>query len=285
MVRVEPMSEFKFACPVCGQHITADSSTSGGQIECPTCFRKIVVPQAPSSADSKFILSASQVAKPRPTSAALAPLPEIARPSLARRAIPVIAALLVLLGVAGAALYAFRGQVFKSLHSQTPALAKLPPALAWSLDLQRATFPETNATGRIHGQSFTPDRASLEGGLLSFRTGKAWPPELGLTLLLPGRRPEDFAGRTVDITAGQPPPVPRVIIRWKDDQQQPAKQEIASGYALKLTFGQPANGRLPGQIYLCLPDETKSVLAGAFDATLRKPKPPRPKGSKAGPRV
>ena len=50
IVAAEAMSEFKFACPVCGQHITADSSTSGGQIECPTCFQKIVVPQAPASA-------------------------------------------------------------------------------------------------------------------------------------------------------------------------------------------------------------------------------------------
>src|SRR5712691_5169152 len=60
------MSEFKFACPVCGQHITADSSASGKQLECPTCFQKIIVPQAPASADSKLILSATQVGKERP---------------------------------------------------------------------------------------------------------------------------------------------------------------------------------------------------------------------------
>src|SRR5712672_2412427 len=71
----KPMSEFKFACPVCGQHITADSSTSGGQLECPTCFRKIVVPQAPTAGDSKFIISAAQVAKPRPASATSTSLP------------------------------------------------------------------------------------------------------------------------------------------------------------------------------------------------------------------
>ena len=53
------MSEFKFACPVCGQHITADSSASGSQLDCPTCFRKIVVPQAP-AAETKLLLSATQ---------------------------------------------------------------------------------------------------------------------------------------------------------------------------------------------------------------------------------
>src|SRR5712671_1173492 len=66
MVLLEPMSEFKFACPVCGQHITADSKTSGSKLDCPTCFQKIIVPQAPASGFSKLIMSASQVGKPRP---------------------------------------------------------------------------------------------------------------------------------------------------------------------------------------------------------------------------
>ncbi len=41
------MSEFKYACPVCGQHIKCDSSQGGSVMECPTCFQKIIVPQAP----------------------------------------------------------------------------------------------------------------------------------------------------------------------------------------------------------------------------------------------
>jgi len=61
------MSEFKFACPKCGQHITADSSTSGTEIECPTCFSALVVPQAPVSGSSSLILSAALVNKNRRT--------------------------------------------------------------------------------------------------------------------------------------------------------------------------------------------------------------------------
>ena len=45
---IKAMSEFKYACPVCGQHIKCDSSQAGSQMECPTCFQKITVPQAPS---------------------------------------------------------------------------------------------------------------------------------------------------------------------------------------------------------------------------------------------
>ena len=54
------MSEFKFACPVCGQHITCDSTVGGSQMECPTCFRKIVVPHAPKHGNSKLVLSATE---------------------------------------------------------------------------------------------------------------------------------------------------------------------------------------------------------------------------------
>ncbi len=280
MVTNQPMSDFKFACPVCGQHITADPSSSGGQIECPTCFQKIVVPQAPASAETKFILSASQVAKPRPTSAGAAQPAQVARPSAVRRTVSVIALLLVCACAAGAALYVFRDRVFRLIRPET-ALAKLPPNVSWSLDLRNAAFPETKAAGRVHGLRFEPEQATLEGGTFSLRQGKGWPPELGITILLRGRRGEDFASKRVEVTADQVPPVPRVVLRWKDEQRQPGKQDIASGYALKLAFGQVAHGHLPGQIYLCLPDEAKSVVAGTFEATLRKPKPPRPQAPKA----
>src|SRR4051794_12612161 len=118
------MSEFKFACPVCGQHITADSSTSGGQIQCPTCFQKIVVPQAPTSGDSKFILSAAQVGKPRPVSTnpdgSLDPFPG----SPARQSFLMIGVLLLLVGGAGAAVYVFRGKILKPPAAKTELAAK-----------------------------------------------------------------------------------------------------------------------------------------------------------------
>src|SRR2546421_10275382 len=96
------MSEFKFACPVCGQHITADSSASGGQLECPTCFRKIVVPQAPSSPDPKFIVSAAEVSKPRPLPTANGGSMETPQMPPSRSPAILISALGFLLGAGGA---------------------------------------------------------------------------------------------------------------------------------------------------------------------------------------
>jgi hypothetical protein len=274
------MSEFKFACPVCGQHITADSSTGGGQIACPTCFQKIVVPQAPASAETKFILSAAQVGKPRPLPGETALQAGPLAPARARSSVWGLVALLLLVCAAGAAVFFFRDRIFKGSRPKPSTVVKLPPNLVWSLDLKSAAFPEANAAGRVHGRPFTPEHASLEGGIFSLRQGKTWPPELGITIMLPAQPGEELSGKTFEIAPGQPQPAPRLVARWKDDQQQPGKQEFARGYALKLVFEQPAHGHLPGKIYLCLPDEDQSVVAGTFEAALRKPKPTQPKGPK-----
>jgi hypothetical protein len=38
------MSEFKFSCPQCGQHILCDPRWSGSEINCPACQQTLVVP-------------------------------------------------------------------------------------------------------------------------------------------------------------------------------------------------------------------------------------------------
>jgi len=41
------MSDFKFACPVCNQHIRCDTSYIGTQTKCPACQNTIAIPQPP----------------------------------------------------------------------------------------------------------------------------------------------------------------------------------------------------------------------------------------------
>jgi DNA-directed RNA polymerase subunit RPC12/RpoP len=291
------MSEFKFACPVCGQHITADSSTSGGQIECPTCFQKIVVPQAPASPDSKFILSAAQVGKPRPASAEAASLLGPLQTSPPRSSVPVIVALVVFLCAAGAALFVFRDRLLKLARAQPPAGTNaplpqptapvalnttypVPTNITWTLDLSNAVPPDTTVAGSIHGSGFLCEKAVLQGGRLSLGQGKTWPWDLGISLNLFARQGEELSGKTVEIDPERPR-APHVVLRWKDGQRQPATTNINRGYALKVTFGQATNGHMPGTIYLCLPDPAKSFVAGTFDAQIRKPPPPKSAPPKA----
>jgi hypothetical protein len=272
MVTDEPMSEFKFACPVCGQHITADSSTSGGQIECPTCFQKIVVPQAPASAETKFILSASQVGKPRPVSSNETAVIENTPRSRMGQFISAALATVLVVCVAGAGAYVFRDKIADALG--------VGPHGGWSLNLKNATFPATSAAGKLRGQSFAPERFSFDGRTLSLREGSEAPLDMGIAIAFGGRWGGDFSGRTVEIVPEQRPPVPRVTVSWKDGEQHTGRQVFTNGYALKLSFGQITEGQLSGRIYLCLPDETKSVVAGTFSAAVRKGKGSSPKGPK-----
>jgi DNA-directed RNA polymerase subunit RPC12/RpoP len=289
----EAMSEFKFACPVCGQHITADSSTSGGQIQCPTCFQKIIVPQAPASGDAKFILSAAQVGKPRPVSANPDSALDPYRSSPARQSFMAAAVLLLLVGAAGATVFVFREKIFKSSATQTAPGTKqaenhadpivprtvypIPTNFNWTLDLTNVDFPDVAASGSIHGSGFFCERATLTGGNLTMRQGKGKTSDLGFTVAFFAQQGEDLSRKTVEITADRIPPLPRVTLRWKDDQDKVISRNIPNGYALKVVFGEAANGRIPGKLYLCLPDESKSFIAGNFEADIRKPPPPKPK--------
>lgn len=42
----------KFSCPFCDQHLEADEEMEGVETACPSCDRKLVVPQAPARRDA-----------------------------------------------------------------------------------------------------------------------------------------------------------------------------------------------------------------------------------------
>ena len=277
------MSEFKFACPVCGQHITADSRAAGSQLACPTCFRKIVVPQGPGSADHKFILSAAEVNKPRP-------IPTETTASATgqhRRWNPILigaGALVVLLGSAAVAFFVVRAKQSSAHNHETKPNAQVEQVwptptntLPWSLDLADMKIPAQPASGRIHGRDFVFERATIQGGNLTLRHGRSGPVDLGLSIYFFTDDPEDVAGKLLTVTTNNTRS-PRVVLRWKDGDKA-ATQTIKGGYAMKLDFGPIASNRLNGQIYICLPDDSKSCVAGAFQAEIRKPTPPKPRAS------
>jgi hypothetical protein len=107
------MSEFKFACPVCGQHMKCDSSQSGMVMECPTCFQNITAPQAPETDDPKFIITGTKVGE-RPIPAAVADSGAVPTPAPQENSsLPAIVFIVLLCAVA-VALFAFHGRIFKS---------------------------------------------------------------------------------------------------------------------------------------------------------------------------
>jgi hypothetical protein len=280
------MSEFKFACPVCGQHMMCDVSHGGQVMECPTCFQKIAAPQAP-AADGKFILTGTKVSEKknfaRGFDAAIAPAAEKKFPAV------ILIGVLVVVLAGGAAVFAFRDKIFKSAApvpvkavAATNTAPKPPPPKPapvappandtnWMLMLDDAVTPNSAVVGRIHGQDFIAERANFQNGTLTLRAGTRGPVEFGLQVNFSGAPPEALAGKTINVGADTDKAAP-VTLRWKDaNGVQKAAYDV--GYALRLEFGALAKDRLPGKIYLCLPDAEKSYLMGKFTAGVIKPKP------------
>jgi DNA-directed RNA polymerase subunit RPC12/RpoP len=127
------MSEFKYACPVCGQHIKCDSSQAGTVMTCPTCFQKITVPNAPATEDQKFIITGTKVGNERPIPRAVEPAADVPRATGISGTAVVVIILAFICGVAATIYYE---TIFKDVHrqaKQTPlqtTAAPLAPVVA-----------------------------------------------------------------------------------------------------------------------------------------------------------
>ena len=280
------MSEFKFACPVCGQHMMCDESQGGSVMECPTCFQKIVAPQAPAP-DSKFILTGTKLAEKRITASGL----DLSSTAPAGRKFPGVAVvILILLFMAATAAVIYWATIIRprqlaahkspsATNAVSPAQAGKAPVIAppasdanWALELGTNEIPATPVAGRIHGQNFIMERANFANGTLTLRYGTRGNLEFGAQVNFGGAQAESLSEQTLEILADTNKSA-RVTLRWKDEAGVIQKRNYDSGYAMRLEFGPFARNRLPGKIWLCLPDEEKSYLLGTFTANVFKPKP------------
>jgi hypothetical protein len=278
------MSEFKFACPVCGQHMMCDSSQAGTVMECPTCFQKITAPQAPASDGQKFILAGTKVGeRPPPKTVVVNPIV-----SAVKNPLPAFLLLMVFAGAVAAGVFVFRGKIFgpyggmqtNAVSEKAPTAQRVvaPPAsdTNWTLNLDGVTnFPAAPATGRIHALDFIVERASFQNGILTLRAGMRGPVDFGCTINFSGAQAEALSGQAIHVTTNADTAA-RITLRWKNDADS-GRDNFTNGYAMRLEFGALANNRLPGKIYLCTPDVEKSYLMGTFNADARKPKPRVPK--------
>ena len=276
------MSEFKYACPVCGQHMMCDASQGGSVMECPTCFQKIVAPQAPAS-DAKFILTGTKLTEKKINVRVDGPV-ATAQEKPFPLAIVIVLALVAVAGAAGFFVYrakhspppALPVAVSTPKKSEPPKPPPVPPAsdTNWMLELNTNAIPGTPVAGRIHAQDFLIERATFQNGTLTLRAGTKGTLEFGAQISFGGALAEALSGQSINVTADTDKAA-KISLRWKDAAGEVQKANYDSGYALRLEFGALANNKLPGKIWLCLPDTEKSYLLGSFKANVSKPKPPK----------
>jgi hypothetical protein len=78
-------------------------------------------------------------------------------------------------------------------------------------------------------------------------------------------RLEEMEGKTFVISGTQPKGTRlQFVMQRKLESGEKAMSKIFEEYNMKLEFGSIVDGKLPGKIYACLPDASKSVVAGTF---------------------
>ncbi|MFO0969398.1 MAG: hypothetical protein U0793_27900 [Gemmataceae bacterium] len=135
----------------------------------------------------------------------------------------------------------------------------------WTDDIARMRYPDAPAAGKVLGQGFRVDAAKLEvsGALTLSQGGGFFPDAAVIVFLKPGAAIE---GKTFEIRKETPAPErpPVHLKRIPPGGKLPAGPAFVLGYALKLEFGTAKGGFIPGKIYLCCPDEGRSVVTGTF---------------------
>lgn len=155
-----------------------------------------------------------------------------------------------------------------------------PSAATWKRDLKDVKIPDSPATGMINGEVFITESSKIENGILTLRDGKEFFPDHAVTvfLFLKGESPD---GKSYDIGSESGFGSPHIHMKWRPENSKTPKSRVfMKGYSMRLEFGQTQDGKLPGKIYLCLPDEKKSCVAGSFVASVKgkqQTKKPAPK--------
>jgi hypothetical protein len=153
-------------------------------------------------------------------------------------------------------------------NSNTTSESKPEPVkLVHEMDPAKHIVPSAMVTGSAGGIAFKPE-ASIEGDELIFQTmkmGTSVPDrEIRLKLESPAN-PHAFESRKLTIRQDMPVghEVPEILVSSPNGKLN----LYPNGYALTLELGVRQDWKVPGKIYLCIPDEEKTILAGVFIAS------------------
>jgi hypothetical protein len=153
----------------------------------------------------------------------------------------------------------------------TPEPKPVVGPATYETDTAKHAIPSGPVAGMLGGAAAVPE-AAVEGEYLKFRTPKPgtpagtppiWDREVWLKLRSSPSQPLLEGKRTVRLEDPVGPAVPEVHLSVPGAPTR----VYANGYALTLELEPRKAGKVAGKIYVCLPDDEKSLLAGAFVAS------------------
>jgi tetratricopeptide (TPR) repeat protein len=152
---------------------------------------------------------------------------------------------------------------------ETRARGKTSPVV-WKKDLKNVKIPDTVPGGMIQGENFVSKSAEFSNGILTIRDGEDFFPDHAVMIFLFLKKDEKPEGKSYNISLTSGFGSPHIHMKWKPENSKVPKTKIfTKDYSMRLNLGTIKNGKLPGKIYLCLPDEMKSVVAGSFTAIVK----------------
>jgi hypothetical protein len=138
-------------------------------------------------------------------------------------------------------------------------------ASGWTSDISTASFPDHPAGGKLRGIDFAIKSAIFRNGDLRLNSANGMVVDcFRLAASIEGR---SYVVRFDDNNMAGP----HVRLTW-NGQGAVQTATYSKGYGLKLQFDQATNRTVSAKIYLCLPDDLKSCVAGTLQVRLLKPR-------------
>ncbi len=185
---------------------------------------------------------------------------------------------LVLLVVIGAGVYlytqegglGFVADLIGEKPAPPPPPPPAPPRKAEKPKDEPPAIPPHPITGSINKAAFVPDVVEIESGVLTLRQGEG-PLATEVKVFLYTKPWEVPTGRSFNlIQPAASAESPHIRVRSHElGQNVPRQREYTEKYTLRLELGQEKDKKLPGKIFLALPDEGRSQVAGTFEAAIR----------------
>ena len=156
-------------------------------------------------------------------------------------------------------------------------LPVVPPT--YTLESAKAQVAMSKVNGSIGGGPFVSEVARIgrsgAAQVLTFCQGPVTSPDREIAIVLHFSPTEGPTNQNIEVTPDAKNPLVTQIIKLAktDPKYAPKRQNYSMGYLLKLETGPMVGGMLPGKIYLALPGDDQTVVAGVFMASVIVPDP------------
>jgi hypothetical protein len=134
----------------------------------------------------------------------------------------------------------------------------------WTLDRAKIAIPDRPASGHLLGANFEVENARLDPpGTLTLKHGSN-----SLVIFLSLKPGQAIAGKSYEFGPERDFDLSRPSVHVHIHEPFVKLGAYGDGYLMKLEFGKEVNQSVASRVYLALPDEAKSVIAGTFTLPL-----------------